>query len=97
MRDELLSAARRYCDDTGLALATVATRVANDSRFFERMAAGGDCTTRKYERFMAFFAAARRAKKPSLVDRWFRRHEATVARAGRAGESDKAASDGGGS
>jgi len=52
--------AEEHCRRTGISLARLSTVVANNSHFFERLAAGGDCTTGTYERFQAYFDAARR-------------------------------------
>jgi len=62
-RRNLLDAAADFCKVTGQSLATVATKVANDGKFFDRIEAGGGCTMRTYERFMAYFEENR----PSLA------------------------------
>jgi hypothetical protein len=39
-------------------LATLGTRLTNDSRFFDKMASGGTCTTKTFEKFLTFFRDA---------------------------------------
>lgn len=57
LREKLLQAADDYCRLSGRSKARVATIVARDGKFFDRLEAGGDCTTAMYERFMDFFAS----------------------------------------
>lgn len=54
-RQELLSRARRYCEASGLALATVSNKVMNDGKFFDRLAAGKGCTVDTYGKVMRWF------------------------------------------
>lgn len=61
LKEQLLEAAETYCRRTGKSKARLATIVANDGKFFDRLEAGGDCTTGMYERFMAFFRAEQTA------------------------------------
>lgn len=52
----LVRLAQLYSDAVGLAVATVATRVAKDSKFFRRLEQGCDVTTTKYERVRSWFS-----------------------------------------
>lgn len=54
---DLIARADAYCEATGKSKARLATIVANDGKFFDRIASGGGMTTRMYERFIAYFAA----------------------------------------
>ena len=56
LRDQLLAAAEAHCRAHRISKARLATIVANDGKFFARLARGGDFTARTYERFMAYFA-----------------------------------------
>lgn len=57
LKTDLLARAEAYCAATGISKARLATKVANDGKFFTRIENGGGFTTRMYERFVAFFAA----------------------------------------
>lgn len=46
----LVQLARTYADRTGLSLATVGTRLANDGKLFDRLERGGDLNTASYEK-----------------------------------------------
>lgn len=54
---QLLTAAERFCRETNISMARLATIVVNDGKFFERVGAGGGLTVKTYEKFMAHFAA----------------------------------------
>jgi hypothetical protein len=56
LREHLLSASHKYSEQRGIALATLASLVAKDGKFFARISAGGDCSTGMYERFLKYFA-----------------------------------------
>jgi hypothetical protein len=58
LKTELVAAATAYCVLRNVALASLASAVAKDGKFFIRLERGGDCTTAMYERFFAYFAAA---------------------------------------
>ena len=60
----LLSAAKAYCRETGMSAARLATIVANDGKFFDRIESGGTLTVKTYEKFMAYFAEHAAANKP---------------------------------
>lgn len=53
---QLLAKADAYCARTGLSKATLASKVARDGKFFDRIGRGSTLTVKMYERFMAFFA-----------------------------------------
>ena len=55
LKQELISAAGAYCDQAGISKARLATIVANDGKFFERIEGGGGFTVSTFERFMAYF------------------------------------------
>ena len=54
LKDHLLSAANKYCERSGMSKARLATRVANDGKFFVRLESGGGCTLETYERVIAY-------------------------------------------
>lgn len=54
-REKLLEAKNRYCEATGLAQATVATKVMNDGKFFDRIEDGKGFTMGTYEKVMRWF------------------------------------------
>ena len=54
-RKQLLEAVEVCCARTGLARATIATKVVNDGKFFDRIEAGGGFTMRTFEAFIRFF------------------------------------------
>jgi hypothetical protein len=56
LKADLIARADAYCEATGRSKARLATIVANDGKFFDRIASGGGMTTRMYERFLAYFA-----------------------------------------
>jgi len=57
LKADLIARATAYCAGRDMSMARLATIVANDGKFFTRLAAGGGMTTRMYERFIAYFAA----------------------------------------
>lgn len=57
LRDKLLQDASDFCDKRGISEARLATIVANDGKFFNRVRGGGEFTTATYEKFQAYFAA----------------------------------------
>ena len=52
---EILKAASNYCDLTGLSRATVATKVMNDGKFFDRIEGGGGFTIQTYQKVKRWF------------------------------------------
>ena len=54
-RKELLALADIHTQRTGLARATVASKAANDGKFFDRIEAGGDFGMRIYEKVKNWF------------------------------------------
>jgi hypothetical protein len=63
-RDRLLLTARTFADARGLSLARVGTLVANDGKFFTRLAAGRDCTTGMFDKTLRWFAEQWPAELP---------------------------------
>lgn len=55
LRAELLEAKNLYCERTGLAPATAASKAANDGKFFDRIENGGNFTIETFEKVMAWF------------------------------------------
>lgn len=55
LKAELLAQAETYCATAKISRARLATLVANDGKFFDRIEAGGGFTVRMYERFMGYF------------------------------------------
>lgn len=51
----LLTTADRFCAHKGISKARLATVVANDGKFFDRVSKGGGVTIKMYERFMDHF------------------------------------------
>lgn len=64
-RSNIIEAKNRYCEITGLAPATVATKVANDGKFFDRIEAGKGFTMATYEKVMEWFKENTPKKKAS--------------------------------
>lgn len=54
-RENIIQAKNRYCEITGLAAATVATKVMNDGKFFDRVEEGKGFTMDTYEKVMRWF------------------------------------------
>lgn len=55
LKQHLVERAEKYCEAKGIALATLATKVAGDGKFFKRLEKGGTFTAGMYTRFMTFF------------------------------------------
>lgn len=55
LKSELLVKAGSYCKTAKISRARLATLVANDGKFFDRIESGGGLTIRMYERFIAYF------------------------------------------
>ncbi|WP_139197987.1 hypothetical protein [Sphingomonas gellani] len=53
--ERLLALAETWAAANNRSTATLASRVARDGKFLERLSAGGQCTADKAERFFAFF------------------------------------------
>lgn len=56
LKAALLSVSARYCGSTGMSKARLATLIANDGKFFDRIEAGGSFTIRTHERAMRWFS-----------------------------------------
>ena len=54
LKEQLLNAAQKYCDRSGMSKARLATIVVNDGKFFVRLEGGGGCTIETYERVIAY-------------------------------------------
>lgn len=54
-RTELLTIASKYCELTGKSRSTIATKVMNDGKFFDRIENGAGCTMDTYEKVMRWF------------------------------------------
>jgi hypothetical protein len=57
LNERLLAASEIWSRDNGRSEATLATRVANDGKLFDRLRAGRGCNVATAERFFAFFRA----------------------------------------
>lgn len=68
LKDQLLDDATRFCQKKGISKARLANIVVNDGKFFERIEAGGQFTTRTYERFQAHFRSESAAESSVVVD-----------------------------
>lgn len=55
----LLEQAEEFCQQTGMSERRLGVEVMNDPSFFPRIRSGGGFTTRTFERFQEYFAAAR--------------------------------------
>jgi hypothetical protein len=55
LNERLLAASAIWSRDNGRSEATLATKVANDGKLFERLRAGRGCNVATAERFFAFF------------------------------------------
>lgn len=62
LREKLLADAKAYCEHRGIKPTYLGKLVVNDTTFFDRLEKGGDCTTRNYERFQAYFQNDDQAK-----------------------------------
>lgn len=58
MTQQIHRIATVWAERSNRSLATLGTRLTNDSRFFDKMAAGGTCTTKTFEKFLTFFRDA---------------------------------------
>lgn len=67
LKDKLLRDAEEFAERKGISMARVATIVAKDGKFFDRIAAGGRVSTDLYERFQAYFAENSVAAKTDAV------------------------------
>lgn len=56
LKSDLLAIADRYCDATGMSKARLATILANDGKFFDRIEAGGGFTVRRFEDSMRWLS-----------------------------------------
>lgn len=64
LKTQLLTDADTYCEIAKISRARLATLVANDGKFFDRIEGGGGLTIKMFERFEAYFRenpAAQRA------------------------------------
>ncbi len=55
-RHQLIHAIREYADSANLAPSTVTLRAVNNSRLFDRLNSGGDCTTEIAGKLIAYMA-----------------------------------------
>lgn len=62
---DLLAKADDYCATAKISRARLATLVANDGKFFDRVEAGGGLTIKMFERFMAYFREHPAEDRPS--------------------------------
>lgn len=65
LKAELLTEADTYCSTAKISRARLATIVANDGKFFDRIEGGGGLTIKMYERFKRFFREHPAADRPS--------------------------------
>lgn len=65
LKAELLSQADDYCATAKISKARLATLVANDGKFFDRIEGGGGLTIKMYERFLAYFRQHPANERPS--------------------------------
>lgn len=56
-RHQLINAIREYAERSNLAPSTVTLRAVNNSRLFDRLSGGGDCTTEIAGKLIAYMAA----------------------------------------
>ena len=54
-RQTLINAFDSYCEKSGLAPATVSTRVVNDGKFYDGLTKGKGVTMKRFERAMQWF------------------------------------------
>lgn len=64
LKAELLSQAADYCATAKISKARLATLVANDGKFFDRIEAGGGLTIKMYERCLAYFRQNPASERP---------------------------------
>lgn len=55
LKQELLDAANKHKEKTGLTLTTISSYVMNDGKFFDNLQAGKSCTIDTYEKVMSWF------------------------------------------
>lgn len=55
LKSELIAKADAYCETARISRARLATLVANDGKFFDRIEGGGGLTVKMFERFIAYF------------------------------------------
>lgn len=69
-KQELLNLVDIHCKRTGLARATIATKVMNDGKFFDRLEGDGDISVRIYQRVKEWFKnnTATRSESPRSKD-----------------------------
>lgn len=65
LKAELLTKADEYCSVAKISRARLATLVANDGKFFDRIQGGGGLTIRMYERFLVYFRDHPADQRPS--------------------------------
>lgn len=70
----LLEKSDAYCGRHGISRATFSNMIARQAKFLDRIAAGGDCTTTMYDRYMRFFAAAEASGAEFDPHIWIREH-----------------------
>jgi hypothetical protein len=58
MTEQLIALGECWSDASKRSLSRLATRVQNDSKFFDRLAQTGTCTTATFEKFLTFFRDA---------------------------------------
>lgn len=56
-RQQLIRAIRDYAEKTGLSPSTITLRAVNNSRLYDRLERGGDCTTEIAGRLAAYMVA----------------------------------------
>lgn len=65
LKAQLLEQADTYCAMAKISRARLATLVANDGKFFDRLDGGGGLTVKMYERFIAYFRDFPAENRPS--------------------------------
>lgn len=61
----LLSEAKRYCSMTGIAPATLSTKIMNDGKFLDRVKAGKGFTSKTYYKVKDWFSENMPETKPA--------------------------------
>ena len=69
LRDKLIRDAYAFACANGISMARLATIVTNNGKLFQRMEAGGDCTTGMFERFQTVFNDADAWEAAKAADR----------------------------
>lgn len=67
-RDELINAVEVCARERGIAPATVTSRAVGNSRLYERLLQGGDCTTTTAERLMKYIATVNSQSRQTSED-----------------------------